>query len=80
MGTFTASEDTDEMHKATCPPMTHKQVLLQTVKTQMKCPIMRHLIKVYTVCNGKKDHRQNTIIFETYNLTKILISSQALYH
>ena len=34
---------------------TTKQVLLQTVKTQMKCSIMQHFIKVYTVCKGKKD-------------------------
>ena len=34
---------------------TPKRVLLQTVKTQMKCHIMRHFIKIYTVCKGKKD-------------------------
>ena len=27
-----------------------KRVLWQTVKTRMKCRIMRHFIKVYTVC------------------------------
>ena len=27
-----------------------KRVLLQTVKTQMKCRILRHFIRVYTVC------------------------------
>ena len=32
-----------------------KQVLLQTMKTQMKCSIMLHFIRVYTVCKGKKD-------------------------
>ena len=34
-----------------------KRVLLQTVKTQMKCSIMLHLIRVCTVCKtkGKKD-------------------------
>ena len=32
-----------------------KWVLLQTVKTEMKCSIMLHLIRVYTVCKGKKD-------------------------
>ena len=36
-------------------PETPEQVLLQTVKTQMKCSIMLHFIRVYTVCNGKKD-------------------------
>ena len=35
-----------------------KQVLLQTVKTQMKCNIMLHFIMVYTVCKGKKILRQ----------------------
>ena len=29
---------------------TPKWVLLQTVKTQMKCRIMRHFIRVYIVC------------------------------
>ena len=29
-------------------------VILQTVKTQMKC-IMLHFIRVYTVCKGKND-------------------------
>ena len=33
---------------------TPKWVLLQTVKTQMKCSIMLHFIRVYTVCKGKK--------------------------
>ena len=33
---------------------TPKEVLLQTVKTQMKCSIMLHFIGVYTVCKGKK--------------------------
>ena len=32
-----------------------KRELLQTVKTQMKCSIMLHFIRVYTVCKGKKD-------------------------
>ena len=33
---------------------TPKQVSLQTVKTQMKCCIMLHSIRVYTDCKGKK--------------------------
>ena len=41
-----------------------KQVLLQTVKTQMKCHIMRHFIRVYTVSYGKKD-------LQTKNLTPL---------
>ena len=38
-----------------CTWETPKRVLLQTVKTPMKCRIMRHFIRVYTVCKGKKD-------------------------
>ena len=33
----------------------NKQVLSQTVKTQMKCPMMRHFDRDYTVCQGKKE-------------------------
>ena len=33
-----------------CGPGTPKQVLWQTVKTQMKCRIIPHFIRVYTVC------------------------------
>ena len=32
-----------------------KRVLLQTVKTQMKCSITLHFIRVYTVFKGEKD-------------------------
>ena len=34
---------------------TGKQVLFQTVKTQMKCCIMRHFIRVCTVCQDKNN-------------------------
>ena len=45
-----------------CIRETPKQVLLQTVKTRMKCHILQHFIRVYTVCQGKKDlHTKNTI-------------------
>ena len=47
---------------------TPKGVLLQTVKTQMKCH-MWHFIRVYTACLSKKD-LQNTF-FENYNLTPL---------
>ena len=30
-------------------------VFLQSVKAKMKCCIMGHFIRVYTVCKGKKD-------------------------
>ena len=38
-----------------CIGETPKKVLLQTVKTQMKCRLVWHFIRVYTVCKGKKD-------------------------
>ena len=38
-----------------CIRETPKRVLLQTVKTQMKCSIMLHFIRVYTVWKAKKD-------------------------
>ena len=54
-----------------CILETTKRVLLQTVKSQMKCPIMWHFIRVYTVCLGKKICQQiNTfekIITSHYN-------------
>ena len=34
---------------------TLKQVFLKTVKTQIKCSIMLHFIRVNTVCKGQKD-------------------------
>ena len=47
---------------ALCIRETPNQVLLQTVKTQMKCRVMLHFIRVYTVCKDKKD-LQTTIFF-----------------
>ena len=38
-----------------CIRETPKRVLLQIVKTQMKCRVVRHFIWVYSVCKGKKD-------------------------
>ena len=32
-----------------------KRVLLQTVNTQIKCSMMLHFIRVFTVCKGKTD-------------------------
>ena len=44
-------------------------MILQTVKIQMKCRI---IIRVYTVCKGKKEiQTKNTIFFENYNLTPL---------
>ena len=48
---------------------TPKRVLLQTVKTHMKCCIMRHFIRVNTVCKGKKD-----IQTRAHNFLKIYIT------
>ena len=49
---------------------TPKLVLLQTMKTQMKGCIMRHFIRVYTVCKGKKrsSDKKKQYIFLDYNL------------
>ena len=35
-------------------PLFSKSVLGKTVKTQMKCRIIRHFISVYTICYEKK--------------------------
>ena len=39
----------------------------------MKCSIMLHFIRVYTVCNGKNDlqTKEYTIFFENDNLTPL---------
>ena len=38
-----------------CIRETPKRVFLQAVKTQMKCSIMLHFNRVYTVYKGRKD-------------------------
>ena len=43
-----------------CIPENSKRVLLQTAKTQMKCSIILHFIRVFTVCKGKK-HLQTKV-------------------
>ena len=53
---------------ALCMGGTPKRVLLQTVKTQMKCRIMRHFIRVNTVCYGKNDLQTKIQYFLRYNL------------
>ena len=40
---------------ALCIRETFKRVHLQIVKTQIKCSIMLHFIRVYTVFKGKKE-------------------------
>ena len=46
-----------------CILVTPKCVLWQTVKTQMKCCIMQHFIRVYTVCYDKNNLQQKKYIF-----------------
>ena len=36
---------------------------MQTVKTQMKCSIMLHFIRVYTVCTGKRIFIQKNMLY-----------------
>ena len=52
---------------------TPKRLLLQTVKTQMKCSIMLHFIRVYTFCKGMKNlqTKQCNMFNENYNLTPL---------
>ena len=46
--------------------------LLQTVKTQMKCRMLRHFIWVYTVCLGKKDiQTKMQYVLLNYNLAPL---------
>ena len=45
-----------------------KRVLLQTVKTQIKCSIMLHFIRVYTVCKGKNDFQTKEYNIFFFNL------------
>ena len=56
-----------------CIRETNKQVLLQTVKTQMKFSIMLHFIRVYTVFKDKKKSSDKKIpqFFSNYNLTPL---------
>ena len=53
-------------------PFANSETLLQTVKTQMKCSIMLHFIRVYTVYKGKK----KVNCFENYNLTPLDIYNE----
>ena len=39
-----------------------KRLLLQAMKSQMKCCIIRHLIRVCTVCQDKNDLREGDAI------------------
>ena len=50
-----------------------KCAMLQTVKTQMKCRVMWHFIRLYTV-KVKKNFRQNkAVCFYYYKLTPLAI-------
>ena len=48
---------------------TPKQVLLQTLKTLMKCLIMWHFIRVYSVFKVKLSSDKKYILTKNYNLT-----------
>ena len=47
-------------------PETPKWVLSQTVKTQMKCRIMQHFIRVCTVCWDKINLQRKKYIFQKF--------------
>ena len=51
---------------------TPKRVLLQTVKTHMKCSIMPHFIRVYTFVKVKKSSdKRILLLFFQINLTSL---------
>ena len=54
--------------------------LLQTVKTHMKCDIMRHFIGVYTVCKDKKDlqRKKKNVAYTIYEISVRMIISDSL--
>ena len=56
-----------------CIRETPELVVLQTVKTQMNCCIMRHFIMIYTVCKRQKRSSDKKILFclLNYNLTPL---------
>ena len=58
-------------HKKDARRIWVKQVLIRTVKTQMKGIIMLHFIRVYTVWNDKQILRQKYNILENNNLTPL---------
>ena len=63
-----------------CLRQTCKLVLWQTVKTQVKCSIMLHFIRIYTVCKGKRDLQTKESKFvENYRPT-LLALYNALSH
>ena len=61
------------MTETLCIWETPKQVLLQTVKTQMKCSKMLHFFGVYTVKVKNIFRQKNTMLlfFFKYNLTPL---------
>ena len=67
-----------------CVLKTLKLVLWQTVKTQMKCHIMWHFIRVCTVCEDKIDlqRKKYNILLDTpkkMKYRKILIKCNAYF-
>ena len=54
-----------------CEQETPKRVLWQTVKTQMKCRIMWHFIRVCTVCSDKINLQRRNAIFLFWKLQSV---------
>ena len=52
-----------------------KRVLSQKVKTQVKCRIMRHFVRFYTVKVENIFRQKSTISFENYNLAPLDINN-----
>ena len=48
-------------------PLYTDDILLQTVKTQLTCRIVRHFIKVYIVCKDKSDLQRKKVFFVCYS-------------
>ena len=46
-----------------------KCILWQTVKTQIKCRIMQHFIRVWTICQDKNNLQRKKIQFYLDNIT-----------
>ena len=62
-----------EVTLTVCIRVTSKRILLQTVKTKMKCRMMWHFSRVYTAKVNKDLQRKNTMLFFflNYNPTSL---------
>ena len=84
---FSYKENIGKLNFTLYGPETLKQLLWQTVKTQMICHIMRHFrimrhfIRVFTVCERKSIFRdRNTIFFGNNNLWSLSIDNGPSWH